>query len=204
VPPPSASYHPAMSTTLDEEVIVPSRVSDVVAKLAAVVAAAVALVQIVLADTGLAEQVLGALAVVLAAALLLRSWQSAACDARLFRLHVAAFAALMLAAGALVPAALSAGLLIAAALRIGRDVAGWRGLSGIVVAALANAAGLALHGADMIAPAFACGFLAVFIYGMAEPERGAWCACEWAKKGAIQSFDRRFSVLPDERPRRRP
>jgi hypothetical protein len=55
----------------------------------------------------------------------------------------------------------------------------------------------------MIAPAAACGFIAVFIYGMAEPERGAWCACEWAKRGAIRNLEIGY-LRSDERPRRRP
>jgi hypothetical protein len=191
-----------MSTAAEERVIVPSRVSNAVTIAAAVLAAAIALVQIAFADTGVLERVLAAPAVVLAAALIIRSWQPAACDRRLFRLHVGALAALLLAAGALVPTALSAGLIIAASLRIGRDVAGWRGLGAIVAITAAHGLGLALHGADMIAPAAACGFIAVFIYGMAEPERGAWCACEWAKRGAIRNLDSWY-LRPDERPRRR-
>ena len=55
---------------------------------------------------------------------------------------------------------------------------------------------------DTLAPAFACGFVAVFVYGMAEPERGAWCACEWAKRGAIRNLDSRV-LGSDEHPRRR-
>lgn len=202
VPPPSASYHPDMSATADERVIVPSRVSDVVAKAAVLVAAGIALVEIIRADTGALERALAVPAVVLAALLLFRSWQPAACDARLFRLQVGALAALLLATGALVPTALSAGLIIAASLRIGRDVAGWRGLAGLVAIAVAHGIGLALHGAGTLAPAFACGFVAVFVYGMAEPERGAWCACEWAKRGAIRNLDSRF-LGSDEHPRRR-
>jgi phosphoglycerol transferase MdoB-like AlkP superfamily enzyme len=192
-----------MSTAADEQVIIPSRISDVITIVAAVLAAAVALVQIVRADTGVLERALAVPAVVLAAVLIIRSWQPAACDRRLFRLQVAALAALMLAAGALVPTALAAGLIVAASLRIGRDVAGWRGLGAIVAIAAAHGVGLAVHGADMIAPAAACGFIAVFIYGMAEPERGAWCACEWAKRGAIRNLEIGY-LRSDERPRRRP
>src|SRR5262249_31328194 len=99
VSPPSASYHPDMSTPSDDRVIVRSRVSDVVVIVATLLAAGIALVQIALADTGLLERVLAAPAVLLAAALIIRSWQPAACDARLFRLQVAALAALLLAAG---------------------------------------------------------------------------------------------------------
>jgi hypothetical protein len=192
-----------MSVTVDEPAIVPGRTSSVVVVAAATIAAAIPLVQIAVADTGLLERLLAVPAVVLAAILIGRSWQPAACDERLFRLQVGALAALLLAAGALVPSALTAGLIIAAALRIGRDVAGWRGLAAVVLVALAHGIGLALHGADQIAPAFACGFVSVFVYGMAEPERGAWCACEWAKRGAIRNLDSWY-LRPDERPRRRP
>jgi hypothetical protein len=200
-----------MSVTIDEQAavatdeppIVPGRASSAVVILAVAIASAIPLVQIAVADTGLLERLLAVPAVVLAAILIGRSWQPAACDERLFRLQVGALAALMLAAGALQPSALTAGLIIAAALRIGRDVAGWRGLAALVLIALAHGVGLALHGADQIAPAFACGFVGVFVYGMAEPERGAWCACEWAKRGAIRNLDSWY-LRPDERPRRRP
>ena len=203
MPPPSASYHPDMSTTADQQVIVPGRVSAAVILVGTVAAAGLALVQIALADTSLLERLLAVPAVVLAALLIVRSWRPAASDRRLFRLQVAALAALLLAAGALVPTALTAGLIICAALRIGRDVSGWRGLAAVAVLAAAHGLGLALHGADAIPPAIACGFIGVFLYGMAEPERGAWCACEWAKRSSIRNLDTWY-LRSDERPRRRP
>lgn len=203
VPPPSAPYHPDMSTTADEQVIVPSRVSAAVILLATLAATTLAVVQIVRADASLAARILAVPAVVLAALLIVRSWRPAACDRRVYGLQVAALAALLLAAGALAPSALAGALIICAALRIGRDVAGWRGLAAVAAIAVAHAAGLAVHGADAIPPAIGCGFVAVFLYGMAEPERGAWCACEWAKRGAIRNLDV-WALRSDERPRRDP
>ena len=69
--------------------------------------------------------------------------------------------------------------------------------------ALAHAAGLVVHGADAMAPAAAAGFLGMFVYGMAEPERGAWCACEWAKHESISNMDNWY-LRRDERSRRNP
>ena len=90
MPPPSASYHPDMSVTVDEPVIMPGRTSSAIVVVAATVAAAIPLVQIALADTGLLQRLLAVPAVVLAAILIGRSWQPAACDERLFRLQVGA------------------------------------------------------------------------------------------------------------------
>ena len=192
-----------MTTTAAEPAIVPGRVSDTVAIGAAIVAAGLAIVRIVLADGSLLARGLAVVAVVLAAALIARSWKPAAGNRRWLVLHVAALASLLVAVGALAPTSLAAGLVIAAAIRIGRDVSGWPGLLAVGVLALAHAAGLVVHGADAMAPAAAAGFLGMFVYGMAEPERGAWCACEWAKHESISNMDNWY-LRRDERSRRNP
>ena len=173
VPPPSASYHPGMSTAAAEPAIVPGRVSSAVAIGAPLVAAGLAIVRIAMAGGSPVARGLAVAAVVLAAVLLARSWQPAACDRRTLVLHVAALAALLVAAGALAPTSLAAGLLVAAAIRIGRDVSGWPGMIALGALAVAHAAGLVVHGADAIAPAAAAGFLGLFVHGIAEPERAA-------------------------------
>lgn len=203
MPPPPAAYHPQMSSTVAAPPIVPGRVSSAVAVGAAVVAAGLAVGRIAMADGSLVVRGLAVPAVVLAAVLIARSWQPAAADRRALALHVAALAALLVAAGALAPASLAAGLIVAAAIRIGRDVAGWPGLVSVLALAAAHAAGLAVHGADAVAPAAGAAFLGLFVYGIAEPERGAWCACEWAKHRSIDNLDSWY-LRRDERSRRRP
>lgn len=192
-----------MSSVSAEPAIVPGRVSSAVAVSAATAAAGLAIVRIVLADGSPVAGGLAIVAVVLAATLIARSWKHAARDRRTFVLHVAALGSLLVAVGALAPASLAAGLVVAAAIRIGRDVAGWPGLLAVVALALAHAAGLVVHGADAAAPAAAAGFLGLFVYGMAEPERGAWCACEWAKHESIKNLDNWY-LRRNERPRRNP
>ena len=199
--PPPASYHQGMSTAA-EPAIVPGRVSSAVVVGASLLAAGLAVVRIVMADGSPVARGLAVPAIVLAAVLIARSWKPTALDRRALVLHVAALASLLVAAGALVPTSLAAGLVVAAAIRIGRDVAGWPGLLGVVALAIALAAGLAVHGADAMAPAAAAGFLGLFVYGMAEPERGAWCACEWAKRESIRNLDSWY-LRRDERPHRR-
>jgi hypothetical protein len=141
-------------------------------------------------------------AVVLAAVLIARSWRPAALHRRALVLQVAALAALLVAVGALAPTSLAAGLVVVAGIRIGRDVSGWAGMVAVVALAAAHAAGLVVHGADAIAPAAAACFLALFVYGIAEPERGAWCACEWGRRASINNLDSWY-LRRDERPRRR-
>jgi hypothetical protein len=192
-----------MSTVAAEPAIVPGRVSEAVAIGAAIAAAGLAIVRIVLDDGSLLARGLAVVAVVLAAALLARSWRPAACDRRTLVLHVAALGSLLVAIGALAPTSLAAGLVIAAAIRIGRDVSGWPGLVAVGALAAAHAAGLLVHGADAMAPAAAAGFLGMFVYGIAEPERGAWCACEWAKHQSISNMDNWY-LRRDERSRRNP
>lgn len=190
-------------STATEPAIVPGRVSSAVVVGGSAIAAGLAIARIVMADGSPIARGFAAPAVVLAAVLIARSWKPAAVDHRALTLHVAALASLLVAAGALAPTSLAAGLVVAAAIRIGRDVAGWPGLVGVVALATAHAAGLAVHGADAMAPAAAAGFLGLFVYGMAEPERGAWCACEWARHRSINNLDSWY-LRRDERSRRRP
>jgi hypothetical protein len=192
-----------MSAAAADPEIVPGRVSAAVAIGAPLVAAGLAIARIAVADGSPVARGLAVPAVVLAAVLIARSWKPAACDRRALVLHVAALASLLVAAGALAPTSLAAGLVVAAAIRIGRDVSDWPGLVAVGALAVAHAAGLAVHGADAIAPAAAAGFLGMFVYGIAEPERGAWCACEWGKRRSIQNLDSWY-LRRDERPRRRP
>ncbi len=196
------AYHPEMAITAAEAPVVRRGVAPAVVRGAAAVAAAVAVVRIVRADGSVTARGLGIVAVVLAAALIARSWQAAAHDRRALALHVAALASLLVAAGALVPTSLAAGLIVAAAIRIGRDVGGWPGLVAVGVLVVAHAAGLAVHGADAVAPAVVAGLLGIVVYGMAEPDRGAWCACEWSHAKSINDLDS-FYLRRDERPRRR-
>jgi hypothetical protein len=184
-----------------EPAIVPGRVSAGVVVAAAAIAAGVAIARIVIADGSLVARGLAVPAVALAAVLIARSWRPAASNRRALALHAAALGALLLAAGVLAPTSLAAGLVVAAAIRIGRDVAGWPGMVAVVAIAAAHAAGLAVHGADAMAPAAAGAFLGLFVYGMAEPERGAWCACEWAKRESIENLDSWY-LRRDERSRR--
>jgi len=185
-----------------EPAIAPGRVSAGVVVGAAVIAAGVAIARIAIADGSWVARGLAVPAVVLAAVLIARSWRPAAADRRALVVHAAALGALLVAAGALAPTSLAAGLIVAAALRIGRDVAGWPGIAALVGVAVAHAAGLAVHGADAVAPAVAAAFLGLFVYGLAEPERGAWCACEWAKRESIDNLDSWY-LRRDERSRRR-
>lgn len=185
-----------------EPAIVPGRVSAGVAIGAAVIAAGVAIARIAIADGSLVTRGLAVPAVVLAAVLIARSWRPAALDRRALALHAAALGALLLAAGALAPTSLATGLIVAAGIRVGRDVAGWPGMTAIVAVAVAHAAGLAVHGAEAMPPAAAGAFLGLFVYGMAEPERGAWCACEWAQRKSIDNLDSWY-LRRDERSRRR-
>jgi hypothetical protein len=191
-----------MSTTSAEPAIVPGRISSAVVVGGATVAAGLAIVRIVMADGSPVARGLAVPAVVLAAVLIARSWRPAALHRRALVLQVAALAALLVAVGALAPTSLAAGLVVVAGIRIGRDVAGWPGLIAVVALAVAHAAGLVVHGADSMAPAAAAGFLGLFVYGMAEPERGAWCACEWGRRASINNLDSWY-LRRDERPRRR-
>ena len=134
------AYHPGMGITAAETPGVRRGVAPALVRGAAAVAAVVAIVRIVLADGSVVARGLGIVAVVLAAALIAHSWQAAAQDRRVFALHVAALASLLVAAGALVPTSLAAGLIVAAALRLGRDIGGWPGLVAVGVLALAHAA----------------------------------------------------------------
>jgi hypothetical protein len=177
-------------------------VASAVVRGAAAVAALLAIVRIVLADGSVAARGLGIVAVVLAAVLIAHSWQAAAQDRRVFALHVAALASLLVASGALVPTSLAAGLIVAAALRLARDAGGWPGLVAVGLLALAHAAGLAVHGADAVAPALVAGLLSLFVFGVAEPDRGAWCACEWSHARSINDLDS-FYLRRDEPPHRR-
>lgn len=196
------AYHPGMGITAAETPGVRRGVAPALVRGTAAVAAVVAIVRIVLADGSVVARGLGIVAVVLAAALIAHSWQAAAQDRRVFALHVAALASLLVAAGALVPTSLAAGLIVAAALRLGRDVGGWPGLVAVGVLALAHAAGLAVHGADAVAPALVAGMLSLAVHGIAEPDRGAWCACEWSHAKSINDLDS-FYLRRDEPPHRR-
>jgi hypothetical protein len=190
-----------MGATAAEPPRVRRGVSPLVVAGAAVIAAALALVRIVLADGSVAARGLAVPAVVVAALLIARPWPVTD-DRRALALRVAALASLLVAVGALAPTSLAAGLIVAAAVRIGRDVAGWPGLVSVAMLALAHAAGLAVHGADQVAPAAGAAIVGLFIYGMVEPDRGAWCACEWSHHSSINDLDS-FYLRRDDRPSRR-
>ncbi len=195
------AYHPEMGIAAAGTPRVRRRISPVVVRAATLIAASIAIVRTVPADGSTVARGLAVVAVVLAAALIACSWQAAAEDGVVLALHVAALGSLLVAAGALAPTSLAAGLIVAAALRVGRDVGGWPGLVAVVVLALAHTAGLTVHGADAIAPALAAGLLGIVVHGIAEPDRGAWCACEWSHAKSINALDS-FYLRRDERPRR--
>lgn len=201
MPPPRASYHPDMSTVA-EPALASGRAFGLVVRGGAVLAAALAVGQTVVADAAPAARVLAIVALTLAGAMLWRSWRPLAHDRRALWLQVAGLGALLAAAGALAPAPLAAGLTVVAGLRLGRDVGGYEAMGALAAVAGAQAVGLALHGGGTAAPAAAGLFLGLFLFGMAEPERGAWCACELRHKTLIRNLDA-LNARRDGRPGRR-
>jgi hypothetical protein len=162
---------------------VPGRVGSVLTAVVPIGVAGLAFGRLAAADGDVAVRLAAAAAIAAAALILVRTWTAAPGRRTL------GLALLLAAAGALAPASLAALLVVAAALRIGRDVAGWLGLLAVCGLAFAHGAGLLVHGGEAVAPAAAALMVGLFAFGLAEPEQGAWCACEWSRRHAIAGLD---------------
>ncbi len=164
----------------------PGPVGAALTAAAPIAVAALALARVFGADDPLLQRAGAAVLIGAVAALLVPTWTGAP------RRRTLVLGVLLAAVGVLAPTSLAALLVIAAALRIGRDVAGWGGLIAVGCLAGAHAAGLLVHGVDAVAPAAVAGLLGIFAFGLAEPEQGAWCACEWSKKSVVAGLDTWF------------